>query len=243
MIPKIIWQTHEWEYEDLPIYFVKTSMSWINLNPGYKYVYVTSAERENFIKLNYPHLYAYYKYLGSIDKRHQCCAWRFLILNERGGFYSDMDSTCIKPLDYVLKDFKDNHEFVTLKRMTNPGQRHIDLKIDRKIMTNDSNLGSIPNSNFLKDIIKHMETDAKKINFIEKTNEFILDKSVMQGLWMPWDIFNLNLEKNSHTRLIDHFAHHSDYFKKDFMNMDQVDYYGEKISYLELIKKQGLKEY
>jgi mannosyltransferase OCH1-like enzyme len=218
-------------------------MTWINLNPEYKYVYMTGVEANEFVKLEHPEIYSYYKYMDKIDKRYSSDIWRYLILNKYGGFYCDLDSTCIKPLDYVLKDFKDNHQFITLKHSFHPGKRHLDLKINHKIMTSNSNFGSIPKSNFLKDIIEHIKTDAKKINFIEKTNEFILDKTVMQGLWMPWDIFILNLEKNSDTRLIDDFAQHSGYFKKDFINMCQVDYYGEKISYLDLLKKQKLKEY
>lgn len=250
MIPKIIWQTHEWEYEDLPIYFAKTSMTWINLNPEYRYVYVSGAEREKFIKLEYPEFYTYYKYMGNKDKRFESDIWRYLVISKRGGFYCDMDSICIKPLNYLLKDFKDNHQTVTL----NPNEMsssvnyiayndYSHLNIDSAIITNNSNFGAIPKSTFFKGLIKRMQTDGEGISFGKEPHQFYLNEKLQQKIFTPWDIFNLELSKNLDTNLTDDFAHHSGDFKKDFINIHKVDYYGEKVPYLEILKKEGLKEY
>jgi hypothetical protein len=250
MIPKIIWQTHEWEYQDLPIYFAKTSMTWINLNPEYKYVYVSGVERENFIKSEYPELYLYYKYWGKVNKCYESDIWRYLVTNKRGGFYCDMDSVCIKPLNYALKNFKDNNQIMTLdtceiEEINNFDLNHLDyLNIDFNIITNNSNFGSIPNSIIMKNIIDAMKTDAKRIVLDKESNFFVtpIGSGKQIPLLTPWDHFNLALSKNLDTRLIDNFAYHSGEFKKDFMNNKIIDYYGEKIPYLELLKKEQIKE-
>jgi hypothetical protein len=252
MIPKIIWQTHEWEYEDLPIYFAKTSMTWINLNPEYRYVYVSGVERENFIKSEYPELYLYYKYWGKINKCYESDIWRYLVTNKRGGFYCDMDSVCIKPLNYALKNFKDSNQIITLdvikaSNINNytPYNDFTHLNIDPNITTNNSNFGSIPNSMIMKDIVYRMKTDAKKIILNEKSKFSVMPTGLKKELplFTPWDHFNLALSKNLDTRLIDNFAYHTEDFKKDFINKEIVDYYGEQIPYLDLIKREGVKEF
>jgi hypothetical protein len=250
MIPKIIWQTHEWDYEDLPIYFAKTSMTWINLNPEYKYIYVTGKEREEFIKLEYPEIYPYYKYMGVIDKRYESDIWRYLVLNKRGGFYCDMDSICTKPLNYVLKKIENNHEIITLSPVEESNQDGFVANINypqltsmnQKDITNNSNFGSIPKSKFLKGIVEHMQNDGKRIMFIEKLDEFHIYRRILEGLFTTWDLFNIELSKNLNIRVIDDFAFHSSNFKKDFINTAIIDYYGEKIPYLELLEKEQIKE-
>jgi hypothetical protein len=251
LIPKIIWQTHEWEYEDLPIYFAKTSMTWINLNPEYKYVYMTGVEREEFVKLEHPEIYPYYKYMGEIDKRYESDIWRYLVLNKRGGFYCDMDSVCVKPLNYVLKNFENNHEIITLNPIIKNNQGsfvvHFNYpqlsSVEYKDITNNSNFGSKPKSNFLKGIVEHMQTDGERVISVEKLHKFHLDRGILKKMFTPWDLFSLELSKNLNIRIIDDFAFHSEIFKKDFINTTTVDWYGEKIPYLELLKKENIKEY
>jgi hypothetical protein len=250
MIPKIIWQTHEWEYEDLPIYFAKTSMTWINLNPEYKYIYVSGKEREEFIKLKYPEIYLYYKYMGAIDKRYESDIWRYLVVNKRGGFYCDMDSVCTKPLNYALKNFDNNYEIMTLNPIYKSNRDDFAVHfnypqlypVNPEDITNNSNFGSIPKSKFLKAIVEHMQNDGKRITFIEELNEFHVDKQIIEKLYNPWDLFNIKLPENLNIRIVDEFAFHTADFKKDFINKTIIDYYGEKIPYLELLEKEKIKE-
>lgn len=101
MIPKILWQTHEWEYEDLPPNFKSASLTWKNLNLDWEYRYVGGAERAKQVESFDSTLYLFYKHM---DKTSQADLWRYVITYKNGGVYSDMDSICSIPLNYVLED-------------------------------------------------------------------------------------------------------------------------------------------
>lgn len=89
MIPKIIWQTHESPYEDLPELYKANSQTYKDLD-GWEYRYHSNADREAFIAEHFPqylHLYLYIK-----PGIFRADFWRYLVLYKYGGFYADMDS-------------------------------------------------------------------------------------------------------------------------------------------------------
>lgn len=102
MIPKIIWQTHNYKYEDLPSHLSKCTKTWQNLNPGWRYIYQDDSQREDFIKKEIPQLYE--KYL-KLEPMYQADLWRYTVVYKYGGVYADMDSVCFKPLDYMLRNY------------------------------------------------------------------------------------------------------------------------------------------
>jgi mannosyltransferase OCH1-like enzyme len=112
MIPKIIWQTHNYKYEEIPTHLKKALKTWVNLNPDWDHRYVDHIEREDFVKSRSPQLYDLY--LKSRPEA-QSDIWRLLALYEFGGVYADMDSICIKPLDYMLQKY-DGQDFVSIKK-------------------------------------------------------------------------------------------------------------------------------
>jgi hypothetical protein len=112
MIPKIIFQTHEYKYKDLPNYLRQISLSWQNLNPGWEYIYHDKDEREKFVLINSPELHKIYK---KVTKPHQADIWRYLILFINGGVYADMDSFCVTPMDYILQELSEKTDIVSTK--------------------------------------------------------------------------------------------------------------------------------
>ena len=112
MIPKIIWQTHNYLYEDMPDHIKKCMKTWINLNPGWDHRYVNHIDREDFVKSRSKELYKLYTMFKPVA---QSDIWRLLVLYEFGGVYADMDSICVKPLDYMLEKYSDQ-EFVSIKK-------------------------------------------------------------------------------------------------------------------------------
>ena len=53
MIPKIIWQTYETTFSNLPQYAKTCANTWKDLNPEYKYLYMSAEDRECFVKENF----------------------------------------------------------------------------------------------------------------------------------------------------------------------------------------------
>lgn len=95
MIPKIIWQTHNYKWQDLPEVAKLCAKTWKNMNPGWEYRYIDHIERETFVLEQDPHLHKIYLQLQPIA---QADLWRYLVVYKFGGVYADMDSVCKKEL-------------------------------------------------------------------------------------------------------------------------------------------------
>jgi len=101
MIPKVIWQTHEYDFQDLPYPYNINAKSWIDKNPRFKYKYISAEGRRKQVEFLRPDLLEAYDNVPS--KVTQSDIWRYIVLSEYGGFYADLDSVCIQPLDLDLK--------------------------------------------------------------------------------------------------------------------------------------------
>jgi mannosyltransferase OCH1-like enzyme len=142
MIPKIIWQTHNYKYQDLPEHLKKICRNWQNVNPGWEYRYVDHIEREKFIKDNVPELYDLYL---KIQPFVQSDIWRTSVLYKFGGVYADMDSVCVKPIDYILQDYNGEDIIVTPRGKTG--------------LVNCANFASVKESKTLKKIIEYTKNN------------------------------------------------------------------------------------
>jgi mannosyltransferase OCH1-like enzyme len=111
MFPKIIWQTHNYTIQELPEHLKKASATWKNLNPEWDHRYVDHIERAEMIK-KYSDLFDMYK---NTHPQYQADLWRYVVTYQFGGVYADMDSVCIKPLDYLLDSIDECEMVVTPK--------------------------------------------------------------------------------------------------------------------------------
>jgi mannosyltransferase OCH1-like enzyme len=106
MIPKIIWQTHSYLIEDLPLFAKGPMLSWIENNKDYTHNYINHFERESFINNHFgeewARLYGQCKY-----QVFQSDMWRILCLYEYGGIYADMDTMCLTNIDSFIDLSKD----------------------------------------------------------------------------------------------------------------------------------------
>ena len=119
MIPKIIWQTHESPYEDLPELYKANSQTYKDLD-GWEYRYHSNADREAFIAEHFPDYLFLYQYIG--PGMHRADFWRYLVLYKYGGFYADMDSRLYyNETDHFAKTINDpNATFNVVTAGTTP---------------------------------------------------------------------------------------------------------------------------
>ena len=101
MIPKTIWQTSAFKYNELPYYIKVMAETWQELNPDYEYRYVDDLECKKMILEDYGQ--DYLELYNSIQYGYvRADFWRYLTLNKYGGLYADIDTYCMKPLsDWV----------------------------------------------------------------------------------------------------------------------------------------------
>jgi len=214
VIPKIIFQTHEYNYEELPYWFKQTSMSWQNLNPGWGYVYHNMAQRSEYVKNNSPKLYKTYK---EVRKPHQADIWRYLILKNEGGVYADMDSFCSTPLDYILNEIPENIDLVS-------------TKIEERNHTNNSNFAAVKNSKIMIECIQQIIDANDEGKRRIQPEEKIIHGCFSNGVMNNPDIVSKTMK-----------AYHGQSFKTRFdQNILEIDYYGQNMTYLEFLSNHNV---
>jgi mannosyltransferase OCH1-like enzyme len=181
--PKIIWQTHKWNYKDLPEIYKKTSLTWQVMNPDWEYRYVTNQDMRSYIEsLDHELLKKFDESSDNII--HQSDIWREAIIYEYGGIWADLDSICLFPIEKVIEK-NINKEMICLPPVTKFGideknnYRNIETKLGIEKIIDKEECGYwIPNSAFL----------GKKHNKISKeifksiTGEWIFKERSFMGL-------------------------------------------------------------
>jgi hypothetical protein len=212
MIPKIIFQTHEYKYEELPLWFKQTSMSWRNLNPGWEYVYHDVAQRSKYVKDKSPELYKIYQ---EIRKPHQADIWRYLILKEYGGVYADMDSFCTVPMDYILDVLPDHIEIVC-------------TRTEKQQHTNNANFAVIKNSKILNGCLEDILIANRKER--NRPEEQIIHQCFSNSIMNNAGVVSKTMK-----------AEHGHSYKTKFdQNIIEIDYYGKKMTYLEFLSSHNM---
>ena len=148
MIPKIIWQTYECNYEELLPEIKEFTESWKNKNKNWEYRYMSSDDRNNFVLSNFGE--EWFKLFNSCELGIvKANIWRCMVLYIYGGVYCDLDTMCNEPIDTWIKD-----EYqMTCSRDDQGNSYEYAINV----------FASKPNSHALRDII-----NALKYNIINK---------------------------------------------------------------------------
>lgn len=213
VVPKIIWQTHNYEFDELPDHFKMVIKTWKNLNPDWEHRYVSHNQREATLK-KHTYLFNLYKRLTPM---YQADLWRYLVTYQYGGVYSDMDSICIQPLDYMLEQVSDC-EMLALPKTS--GYHGKDITIDIRNTTNGSYA------------IKQRSDIMKAV-----LDSCIEDYDNKIGTWL---CFINTVQNFKNVEYLFTAAHHDARLKRVFNSDFFIDNYGKKIKYLDFIKEYNL---
>lgn len=97
-IPKILHQTVK-DKKNIPEKWSKCQQTWLELHPEPAWTYYLWDDQDNdiFVQKNYPMFYQLYLDLPYSIERVDLV--RYLYLHQYGGWYADMDTEAIKPID------------------------------------------------------------------------------------------------------------------------------------------------
>lgn len=104
-IPKIIFRTGSFKFEELPQEIVDLYKQTLTENKGYKIVYFDDDDRLDFIKSNYDSDVVD-AYLTLLPKAYQVDLFRYLLLYKYGGVYMDFSMILFKKLDDIIGEYK-----------------------------------------------------------------------------------------------------------------------------------------
>lgn len=202
-IPKIIWQTHEYEYEDLPYPYNLNSLTWQEMNPDFEYRYASADQRHEDIKKYGADVLDFYlsihSDLGLDQNVLKADIWRYVVLRQFGGIYADLDSVCLNNLNKIdlTPDFIYN---------TPPGKEKCsvcDIVIDQNIL--NGFIGSTPNnkifdlvlSSFLKKgLCNSWSSNCSVFRFSKACSDAGIDYRSLFQYSMPIFAFNQAITSN-----------------------------------------------
>ena len=152
-MPLNIYQT--WENNKVPKGMYKAIYTWINLNPEYTYNLYDSQDRLNYVinfncnDFSFDNKELLYCYKNMAKNAAKADIWRYLILYDQGGVYTDIDTECLIPLkNYIKKE----DEF--LNGLNNRGQIYQTFIFTK------------PKHDFIKELIELVIYNIKNKSFI-----------------------------------------------------------------------------
>lgn len=228
MIEKIIWQTHEWEYSDLPDHFRSITTAWKNLNTGWDYRYVSAKERSNQVKNFDSTIHKFYLLADNIT---QADIWRYVTVYQNGGVYTDMDTVCTTPLDYTISKNYDGKEVFA----TEP---------EKEDFVNNATFGAIKRSSTIKSVIDGILDKYKTITlfdalFVNGGDQEPLTAIKYKLAIGPEDYCSVLLKNKEKVCFKFTGVDHGEEFKSTFYPNYVVDYHGDTQSYQNLAKNFG----
>ena len=218
MIPKKIFQTHEYSYEDLPEFAKQISLSWQRLNPGWVYTYHDKHQREEYVSSFSPELFKIYQ---TVTGMYQADIWRYLILKNEGGVYADMDSFCITPMDYLFQGVPDHIDLISTE---------IEKGNNRTVPnhTNNANFAAVKNSQILDKVIKSILDEYDRVN--NASSRFIIHDAFSNIVFENQEIVSPTMRAN-----------HGHTYKRQFdQSTEKIDYYGQEMTYPEFLSNHGM---
>lgn len=145
-IPKIVHQT--WSSRDLPVDFERFQLSWRKHHAGWEYRFYDDEGCRSFIEEYCPELLAVYDAYPRQIQRVDL--FRYLVVNEAGGVYADMDMECLRPLGRLFEGRK--CVFSVEAHLTMRRQRELSYRGPYQI--GNCIFASIPGHPFLQRIIR-----------------------------------------------------------------------------------------
>eukprot|EP00038_Savillea_parva_P019601 m.28025 g.28025 ORF g.28025 m.28025 type:complete len:582 (+) comp4477_c0_seq1:49-1794(+) len=99
-IPKKIHQT--WKVATVPPGQLGAVNSWQDMNPGYTHTLHTDEDMLNMMRTYYPEVMPAWARMKPVEKAD---TFRYAILHKEGGYYADLDVTCVRPIREWMPHF------------------------------------------------------------------------------------------------------------------------------------------
>lgn len=101
MIPKIIWQTYESSYKELPKSAKHSAELWQKYNPSWEYQYVSAQDRLNFVEKHFDK--EWFTLFTSLPQNmYKGVLFKYMAVYIYGGVATDLDAICRAPIESWL---------------------------------------------------------------------------------------------------------------------------------------------
>jgi Glycosyltransferase sugar-binding region containing DXD motif len=104
-IPKILWQTSQYEWSNIPDWLKLYVDTWQQHNPAWEYRYQSNLEFYRYLEKTYSYDLA--KNFYNLPGYFKGDFWRFYVLGGVGGVYADIDTICYSAIDQLIDSLVD----------------------------------------------------------------------------------------------------------------------------------------
>ena len=114
MIPKIIWQTYKDDFKSIPVQAQRCAVTWKKQNRGYQYKYFSDKEAAEIILQDFGKVW-YDLFINVPIGVVRGDIFRYLMIYQYGGVYSDIDTVCQIPISEWIDgpiDKKDDYDAI-----------------------------------------------------------------------------------------------------------------------------------
>lgn len=196
-IPKILHKVHLTTNNDTSISnpIRNAQESWSKMNPGYEIKYWNMQSCENYLKNNFPPVYLEtFQRINSFAGK--CNFFRYCIVFQEGGWYSDWKQVCLKR--NILKKLSFDKTFVYFQ------DKGCKFTIENKCIQN-AFFGAVPNHPVLKEVI-HNAIENTRIKYygkhaLDTTGVCLFGKTIRNSVHPT----------NSSGKFQSNFFHHNSY--------------------------------
>jgi mannosyltransferase OCH1-like enzyme len=168
-IPHIIHQT--WKENQLPNTIVEYMKSWHKHHPSWQYMFWTDDDILRFVQIRYPQFIPTFTgYEMAIMKAD---VFRYLVLNDIGGLYADLDFESLQPID----NFTSNHTCI----ISQEPLEHAHLLYDVGRFCSNAVMAAAPGHPFFRWLIGELPKIAmenRQRDVQHKTGPAMLEKAV-----------------------------------------------------------------
>ena len=203
MIPKIIWQTYESEYKDLPPLALECANSWQEKNPDWEYKYVSGKERAEFVLNNFGQEWfdIYNSYKTNILRAD---LWRYMCLSINGGLYADLDLLCKESIGHF---FDLSHNFIASEDPNGPGYSQMIFASSPQNIFLENLLKDIKIKYYQKNVYSNIiDYETNEVGYIIFTNSIIQTVTSEEINKNTFILYKNQEAKKIHNKAIKHYG-------------------------------------
>lgn len=182
--PAYIWQT--WKYEPSSVWFIddlrSPEASWTELHPGFVHQVITDDTQRHLIKYYFasvPEVVEAYESLPLAVLKADF--FRYLVLLARGGIYSDIDTTALKPASaWLPADLDQSTVGLLVGIEADPDRPDWHEWYSRRVQFCQWTIQAKPGHPVLRDIVAYITDEALRMKYSNRIASRKLDKTIVE---------------------------------------------------------------
>ena len=182
--PAYIWQT--WKYDPSSVWFIDDlrapEASWTELNPGFVHQVITDDTQRHLIRYYFastPEVVEAFEALPLAVLKADF--FRYLVLLARGGIYSDIDTTALKPASEWLPENLDQSTVgLVVGIEADPDRSDWHEWYSRRIQFCQWTIQAKPGHPVLRDIVAYVTEEALRMKKVKRLSSGKMDKTIVE---------------------------------------------------------------